>query len=421
MKDKALMKLITFNRITVVLLGCACLLTASALSSCSDDESSSDEPAPVPVKTINKATAITDKDKLAMIYSLVDLEGDGGRIYEMNYTVDYKLDEALNFGIDGSDKLTAFVVTKLFDRMPGSRAEISYDAGCSAFAVTDARSGHPIMGRNFDFNHLVNGTRIPIPLIAVHTAPKGGKKSVSFVDGLMIGYTKGFYNDRKDENDDKGSDLSLLMAAPYLLLDGINEDGFAVSVLKLDGKPTKQGYDGRKKIFTTVAMRMLLDRVSTVAQAVEMLKEYNMNMDKDEASYHFFMADAKGDYAIVEYVDSNLEVNPSKMDVLTGDDKYRYVTNFYVSPEMAGTIHGSELSTHGKDRYLDLKSALEECGYRMSCEQAMSLLEKVAQGPESQRSTGFTQWSEVFDLTAKTVKLSILREYEKSFSFNINN
>ena len=36
--------------------------------------------------TSNPATYITDKDKLDMIYSLVDLEGDKGRIYEVNYT-----------------------------------------------------------------------------------------------------------------------------------------------------------------------------------------------------------------------------------------------------------------------------------------------------------------------------------------------
>ena len=32
---------------------------------------------------------ISDNDKLAMIHSLVDLEGNKGRIYEMTYTVDY--------------------------------------------------------------------------------------------------------------------------------------------------------------------------------------------------------------------------------------------------------------------------------------------------------------------------------------------
>ena len=248
-----------------------------ALSACTSVD---DNPVtPTPKK--NDAVLIKDKDKLAMIYSLKDLEGNKGRIYEMTYNVDYKLDKALNFGIDGTNSLKTFVAINLMDTIiPGYKTKVSYDAGCSAFACPDRNSGDFLMGRNFDFNHKDPDTkeRIMIPLIVVHTAPAGGKKSVSFVDGQFVDYESGFYNDGK-------SDLSMLMALPYLLLDGINEDGFAVSVLKLDGKPTQQREEGKKKIFTTIAMRMLLDRASTVEQAKNMLIEYNMCMDNDTASY----------------------------------------------------------------------------------------------------------------------------------------
>ena len=51
----------------------------------------------------------------------------------------------------------------------------------------------------------------------------------------------------------------------------------------------------------------------------------------------------------------------------------------------------------------------------------MELLQKVAQGPdeEATRSTGFTQWSEVYNLNKKTVKMSILREFDKTFTFSV--
>src|SRR5574344_994324 len=353
--------------------------------------------------TSNPAAYITDKDKLDMIYSLVDLEGDKGRIYEVNYTLDYKLDEALNANIEGTASLVKFAMEHLMDIPLPKEAGISYGAGCSAFACPDADSNDFLMGRNFDFNHRDStGERVMIPVIAVHTAPRGGKKSVSFVDGLFVTYTSGFYTDGK-------SDLSLLMAFPYLMMDGINEDGFAISVLKLEGKPTLQQEPGKKKIFTTVAMRMLLDRASTVDQAISMLKEYNMCMDKDpRASYHFFMADAKGNYAIVEYVDSDIQVNPSKMDVLPGADTWRYVTNFYVSPTMKNTPYGSIESTHGKDRYNVLKESLKAQNYRLTEPQVMEILGKVYQGPKSEGSTGFTQWSEMINLSDKEVKMSIL-------------
>ena len=387
------------------------MMSTMLLSSCGDDSNESPKPTP----TDNEARLLTDENKRSMVYSMVDLEGDKGRIYEINYTEDYKLDAALDADIDGVPALLGFVMQNLLDVQSTKPQAVSYDAGCSAFACPDKTSGDFLMGRNFDFNHIdaTTGERTMIPVIAVHTAPKGGKKSVSFVDGLFIGYKSGFYTDGK-------SDLSMLMALPYVLLDGINEDGFAICVLKLDGKPTKQEQPGKKKIFTTVAMRMLLDRASTVKEAVEMLKQYNMCMDSDPASYHYLMADATGDFAIVEYTNADLEQHPDKMEVHTGDDAWRYVTNFYVSSSMADTDHGFNHSTHGMARYLTLRDRLAQLNYRTTPAEALALLQDVAQGPEHpELSTGFTQWSEVYNLSRKSLTLSILREWEKSFEFKV--
>lgn len=394
-----------------LLLSCGMLFTL-LFAACSDDVPS--EPTPPP--TQNQALFITDADKLAMLYSLRDMEGDKGRLYEMNYNVDYKLDEALNFEIDCTDRLKMFVAGYLFDTTTPKAKDmkLSYDAGCSVFACPDKTTGHYLMGRNFDFNHLDPDTkeRIMIPAIVVHTAPVGGKKSVSLVDGQFVDYKSGFYNDGE-------SDLSMLVALPYLLLDGINEDGFAISVLKLDGKPTLQQEPGKKTIFTTVAMRMLLDRAGTVKEAIEMLKAYNMSMDKYPASYHFFMADATGDYAIVEYTNPDPSLNPNTMEVLTGNDTMRYVTNFYVSPSMMNTDHGYNKSQHGMDRYQILKEVLFQHSYYVTVAQGMDVLTQVAQGPSSTISTGFTQWSEIYNLSKKSVTMSILREWDKTFEFGI--
>ena len=393
------------------LLPLCILFSSMMLTSCSD-MAKDDNPKP----TSNPIRWVNDPAKLEMLYSLVDLEGNKGRLYEMTYTVDYKLDEALNAGIVGQMSLMQFAMTHLLDINPIDSKALSFDAGCSAFACQDPESKDFIMGRNFDFTHRdKNGDRVMIPVIVVHTAPAGGKKSVSFVDGQFINYKSGFYTDGT-------SDLSMLMALPYLLLDGINEDGFAISVLKLDGNPTRQHYSDRKSnIFTTVAMRMLLDRASTVSEATKMLEEYNMCMDNDKASYHFFMADATGDYAIVEYTFKEGEEYPTEMEVLKGDDAWRYVTNFYASPSMVDSPDGSVLSTHGKSRYNTLKENLSKSKYKLNSVQAMELLQKVAQGPdeEATRSTGFTQWSEVYNLNKKTVKMSILREFDKTFTFSV--
>lgn len=143
-------------------------------------------------------------------------------------------------------------------------------------------------------------------------------------------------------------------------------------------------------------------------------------MDTDPASYHYLMADATGDFAIVEYTNADLEQNPDRMEVLTGDDAWRYVTNFYVSPSMADTDHGINHSSHGMARYLTLRDRLAQLSYRTTPAEAFALLQDVAQGPEHpELSTGFTQWSEVYNLSRKTLTLSILREWDKSFEFKV--
>ena len=404
MEERAL-----FKTMMTILLGV--VITTSATTACSDDDTPAKK---TPTPTTNEASMISDQAKLDMIYSLVDLEGDKGRIYEMTYTVDYKLDDAINFGIDGQTKLTQFVGAYLMDDTSGKKMSLAYDAGCSAFAAPDKSTGDFLMGRNFDFNHWdKDSNRIDIPVIVVHTAPKGGKKSVSFVDGYFVGYKKGFYTAPK-------TDLSMLMALPYLLLDGINEDGFAISVLKLDGKPTRQTDASKKTVFTTVAMRMLLDRASTVKEATAMLDKYNMCMDRDTASYHFFMADATGDYAIVEYTGKDVNIkNPTNMETLWQNDTLRCVTNFYVSPTMLNTEFGGD-SHHGRDRYNNLRAGLLKHNYNLTSSQALELLKVVAQGPEgSTSSTGYTQWSEVFNLTKRRLTMNILREWDKTFEFGI--
>ena len=143
-------------------------------------------------------------------------------------------------------------------------------------------------------------------------------------------------------------------------------------------------------------------------------------MDRDTASYHFFMADATGDYAIVEYTDKDVNIkNPTNMETLWQNDTLRCVTNFYVSPTMLNTEFGGD-SHHGRDRYNNLRAGLLKHNYNLTSSQALELLKVVAQGPEgSTSSTGYTQWSEVFNLTKRRLTMNILREWDKTFEFGI--
>ncbi|MDD6493081.1 MAG: C45 family autoproteolytic acyltransferase/hydrolase [Bacteroidales bacterium] len=375
---------------------------ATAAASCAGGTSASTE---------NKASFITDAGKLEMIHSMKDLDGNG-RLYEIDYNQDYMLDSVMQPGITEQTELFRHIASLLFDNLPAENAEVKYGAGCSAFAAQEAEGKGFLMGRNYDFRHFTpdNKSYLPTSAILVRTAPEGGKKSISMVDGLNLGFGQGFYNDGK-------TDLSMLMALPYAALDGINEDGFAIGVLALNEKQTNQ-QTGKQRIGTTVAIRMLLDKASTVREAIEMLKNYDMDMrGNGHSNYHFFMADATGDYAIVEYTFDKDRTEPKVMEVFTADDSLRCVTNFYVAPSMTGTTDGWG-SSHGKDRYENLRKTLDEKKHVMKEDEAMQLLEKVSQ-PPTEELTSQTQWSALYNLTEKTLRLTILREYAKEYNFRI--
>ena len=362
------------------------------------------------VQTHNPAAYIKNADKLAMLRSMNDKDGMG-RLYEIDYTADYKLDAVLQSGCTETTQLFRYIAYLLYDSIPSNQAKVSLGEGCSAFAVPEAVNGNFLMGRNYDYRHSTSTGYQDIAAILVHTAPKDGKRSFSMVDGLNLGYAKGFYTDGI-------TDLSLLMGLPYAALDGINEDGFAIGVLSLNENQTNQ-QSGKPRIGTTTAIRMLLDRASTVKEAIEMLKAYDMDMrGSGRSNYHYFMADATGDYAIVEYTRPEGDAIPRVMEVLTGNDTLRCVTNFYVSPTMVGTTDGWG-SEHGKHRYEALRSTLLTNNYALKEDNAMTLLQDVSQ-PPTEELTSQTQWSALYNLTEKTLRLSILREYGKEYDFKVS-
>ena len=393
------------TRFLVSAASVSCILL---LASCSDDDNESPK-----VTKQNPTTFIKDAEKVAMLRSMKDVDGSG-RLYEINYTADYKLDAVLQSGCTETTQLFNYVAYLLYDSLPSKRAQVSFDAGCSAFAAPDRESGNFLMGRNYDFCHATADGKgyKSIAAIMVHTAPEGGKKSISMVDGMQLGYGQGFYTDGK-------SDLSLLMGLPYAALDGINEDGFAIGVLALKENQTKQNDENKPRIGTTTAIRMLLDRASTVKEALAMLAGYNMDMQgSGRSNYHYFMADATGDYAIVEYTLANGDTIPTVMETLTGNDTLRCVTNFYVSPTMVGTNDGWG-SLHGKKRYWTLRDSLARNNYCLDSEQAMSLLHAVSQPVDLTNITSQTQWSCLYNLSEKTLRLAILREYGKTYNFKV--
>lgn len=392
------------NKLTSSLL---VVLMAFCMVACDSDDNATE--------VNNPHVYITDADKAAMLKSITNI--CNGELYEFNYTVDYKLDECLKTDMKTYSDMGQFILKNLMDVVPTTSVNLSFPSfGCSMYAATLTNPNEYVAGRNLDFCHTVNGVMTPTAAIIMHTAPKGGKRSVSLVDGLFMGVGKGFLNDGK-------SDLSMLMAAPYLTLDGINEDGLAAGVLFLDGNYGYQDDGGKNHIWGTTLMRLALDKASTVAEAEKLIRQYNVSM-KPEAgnnSYHFMLADATGDYAIIECSYGQDQVvatdNPNVLHFFRGD-QYRYVTNFYVDPRMANESIGG-LSEHGRDRYNKLRDTLQVKSYHLTEAEAMDLLKNVSQAPDPNLPTSFTQWSSLYNLSRRTLELCILRDYDRRFTFSV--
>ena len=369
----------------------AVMMSALILSSCQQRK-----------QTDNPARYITDPGKLEMLQSLRNLDGIGG-FYELDYTADYKLDDCIKYEAVSLERLARFTAEKLFDKIPSEEEAMNFGSGCSAFAAKTPE-GNCIVGRNFDYAHPDD-----IAAALIHTHPAKGYKSICMVDAYWVGCRRNFYNDGK-------SDISTIMAFPYTLMDGMNEKGFTISVLHLDGAGTVQK-TGKTSIATSVAMRYLLDNAANVNEAVAKLKEFDMQVPAAGlGNYHFFLADAEGNSAVVEYVFQPGDELPNTMDVVDGA---RYVTNFYISPKMADHEYGGK-SNHGRDRYDILGNALKDNANVLTKEQAMSVLEAASQPKNPLKLTSNTQWSIVYDLTARTATVCPLRNYDRSWSFSLD-
>ncbi|MDD5934415.1 MAG: C45 family autoproteolytic acyltransferase/hydrolase [Clostridiales bacterium] len=313
--------------------------------------------------------------------------------YEMTYYADYGLEELAKQGVGSDDALVDFVTKRLLKGLP---ITANVDGACSAFNV-QTPEGDYVMARNFDYH--------PSTAMLVKTNPKDGYRSISMVNLTHIGYNQ-------DKQPDTLFHKVTALAAPYIPLDGMNEKGFFIGVLVVKEQIVHQN-TGKTPITTTSAIRLLLDRATNVDEAVEILSNYDMNSTGD-TGYHFFLSDANGKSAVVEYIDHEMKVIYN-----TKDTKYLATTNF--------TLSTKEQNGVGKDRYEIIQTGLGKNNGIMTEEATMQLLEDakfdgiIASGGNENDPyyDCSTQWSAVYNLTKKTVSICIGADYSKVYEYSL--
>lgn len=312
-------------------------------------------------------------------------------LYRMDVKYEYDLDRLIEYGITDDQSLVDAIVEEALPILP---VQIDVpDFGCSAFTLQEA-DGDILMGRNYDF-------RRDTSAMLVYCEPEDGYKSVGFaaLDNISA-------NTPKETMKKKLATLT----APFVCLDGMNEKGVSIAVLILDSEPVHQN-TGKPVIGTTLAIRLILDRAASTAEAVELLQQYDM-FASGGRDYHFYITDSTGDGRVIEY-DCESETRELVATPV------RSVTNFFalykdqVLPDQRNGIYG-----HGKERY-DKMEALFDYEEIYTKDVAWEALKAAAQESSAEDITSNTQWSIIYDDTNLTAEIILRRNWENVIGYDL--
>ena len=322
-----------------------------------------------------------------------DMAHGDGYTYEMTISGDYYFDEFLEQGGANSDQeLISFVTEKITKGLIPMTIEES-EIACSSFTAR-TEDGDYLLGRNYDFDQ--TNTAI------VHTNPGNGKHaSISTIDLQFIGI-----DPKKGVNGI--SDKIKLLAAPYVPLDGVNDAGVSCGIyMTYQGKetvPTDQNTE-RPDLTSTTMLRMVLDYADNVDEAIEMIAKYDLH-DSAKTSYHYMIADAEGNSAVLEWVNGTDQTDNDgskrELQITRNELPYQSVTNFILAP---GYYEANDEQA-GLDRYEYLMGKLNASnGVLEDEEEAMGLLRDVGRRTwkvEGDVTKGTTVHSVVYNLTDRS-------------------
>ena len=299
-------------------------------------------------------------------------------LYTMRFQQDYALDKALSSEIRNGYDLLNFICDEMFF---GIRVDANLEKdSCSAF-VTPTPDGKYLAGRNFG----LGGS----DTLCVYTAPRDGYASYSMVSTDMLNVGA---NAEIQTTDLAGR--AILLAAPYLCVDGMNEKGLCASLLDVGYQETHMD-TGKPDLLVSIAVRLLMDRAATVDEAVKLLEGFDIHTAHG-ASQHIFICDASGKGAIVEWRKNKMRV------------AYNTVcTNFYMTTELARE------NPSGYCERFDLLTDAMKKQPTNTAEDAMHLLEDVKQEIDSYV---FTEWSVVYHLTDFTLDVALNMDYDNVYT-----
>lgn len=199
------------------------------------------------------------------------------QLYYLEYQGNYGLAQFLEQGGAANDEELTDFLTSFFTKGLYRYAPPKQILGCSTIAAQLPDGGY-VFGRNFDLEDCTT--------LIIRTIPKYGYASISTTNLQFLGID----NDFSLSNP---LNRLLVLAAVYVLLDGMNEKGLCISINAIEhSRQTNQNTD-KPDLTTTAAVRLLLDYAASVEEAVSLLAQYDQHASAD-VDYHFAISDTTG-------------------------------------------------------------------------------------------------------------------------------
>jgi len=255
---------------------------------------------------------------------------------------------------------------------------------CSLFAALgDADHAFGMLyGRNFDWEYS--------PAVLLFTDPPDGYASVSMVDIAYFGFGGAKAGTVADL---PLSERRVLLDAPLLPFDGLNEHGLAVGMAAVP--PGDMRADPNKQTIGSLGViREILDHANNVDEAVAIMQSYNVDMEGGPP-IHYLIADSSGRSVLVEFYQGEMVVMPN-------ETPWHQATNFL-------RASAGESAEGWCWRYDKISQRLTEAEGHLAVQDALDLLTEVAQGS--------TQWSVVYGMSTGDVSVTMGREYDNVHTF----
>lgn len=404
--------------ITIICLLCVTLSGCSKSNNNNNSDSNTEQES---TKSANPSDAAFINEEMKSTLNKLSRVDEDGYLYELTYDYDY---------YDSTIQDTVALISQL-------------DAGCSAFTTFNTE-GDFILARNYDYNHLDADDNPSGLNLVLRTAPEGKLKSIAVCDAWWLNpgtYTRGAF-------DDGETDISNIMIAPYLCVDGMNEAGVSIALLAADTKegevPTNQN-TGKDKVIHSVLLRYILDNAKSLEEAIDIAKQYDV-MSSASQDIHIIISDKDGNTAVLEWRQFGNDTEQKLYVTYTNA-----VTNFLVGFDDAQDMYHEDGSLrervtlvagltntyhygygHGYHRFAGIVSAIDryisadskptENGVynsTMMNSQAYNILSVAAQEPGLEK-TSLTQYSALYDMTTGNLGICLERDYTKEYSFSIN-